>query len=207
YFSDPAVAFGTPEAQASFMNHKLRHAFKGISQLELEGASFKSSYFIDSSDFVNPRTPSVLPDWFGKYGNVTFGGSRVKVAKGTPKVLIITCHANRATELIRESRKLAPKVQVAKLFARHMKIEEQRKLLKKFHTDVAVGTPNRILKLMEDPASLTLGRTELIILDCFRDGKDRMVVDMPDCSQDLFILFRQFFLPQLDAGKLRVGMF
>jgi superfamily II DNA/RNA helicase len=38
---------------------------------------------------------------------------------------------------------------VAKLFAKHMKIEEQQAFLEKEVTRVVVGTPNRLEKLVE----------------------------------------------------------
>lgn len=68
--------------------------------------------------------------------------------------------------------------QVAKLFAKHMKLEEQAAFLagKKFL--FAAGTPNRILKLL-DQDGLSLQQTRLVVLDCtWKDAKNRNLFDV-----------------------------
>ena len=39
---------------------------------------------------------------------------------------------------------------VAKLYAKHFKVEEQKKVLQEAVVNVATGTPNRLVKLAED---------------------------------------------------------
>ena len=59
-----------------------------------------------------------------------------------------------------------------KLFAKHLKVEEQETMLSSTKAAIAVGTPNRLLKLAER-GSLKLGRLRYIILDVQLDSKKR----------------------------------
>lgn len=61
---------------------------------------------------------------------------------------------------------------VAKLFAKHFKVDEQEKELQARCVNIAVGTPNRIAKLAELGA-LNFGRLKLIVIDCALDAKER----------------------------------
>ena len=64
--------------------------------------------------------------------------------KGAPSLLFVTGAATRATDLHRELKDFnTANLRVAKLFAKHMKVEEQKDMLKK-KTYVGVGTPNRL---------------------------------------------------------------
>ena len=61
---------------------------------------------------------------------------------------------------------------IMKLFAKHLKVEEQETMLSSTKAAIAVGTPNRLLKLAER-GSLKLGRLRYIILDVQLDSKKR----------------------------------
>lgn len=63
---------------------------------------------------------------------------------------------------------------VAKLFAKHFKVEEQQQVLAGQHVNIATGTPNRLCKLV-DLGSLKLNRVQLVILDAGKDAKQRWV--------------------------------
>lgn len=61
---------------------------------------------------------------------------------------------------------------VAKLFAKHFKLEEQQQELQSRCVNIATGTPNRMAKLAEI-AALKLGRLQFLILDTALDAKQR----------------------------------
>lgn len=65
---------------------------------------------------------------------------------------------------------------VAKLFARHMKLEEQAEDLRKRGSLIGIGTPERILKLAQE-GHLKLEKTQLVILDGVPDAKGFTIVD------------------------------
>lgn len=80
---------------------------------------------------------------------------------GCPLIVIVCASANRAVDIIKSVSK-GLKCKVAKLFSRHVKIQEQIDILKKHHP-IAVGTPNRLHKLIELGA-LSLTQTKLILI-------------------------------------------
>ncbi|KAJ1674471.1 hypothetical protein EV182_003210 [Spiromyces aspiralis] len=108
--------------------------------------------------------------------------------KGSPRVLVVCGSAIRAAELTRRLRPIS-KRQVAKLFSKHIKIEEQKKLLEGNAVDIGVGTPNRILKLIES-GHLRITQLRLILVDCTKDQKMRMVIDMDETREDLYTLWK-----------------
>lgn len=63
---------------------------------------------------------------------------------------------------------------VAKLFAKHFKVEEQQKELSSRPVNIATGTPNRMAKLAET-GHLKLNRLKLLLIDCALDAKNRFL--------------------------------
>ncbi|KAI8898358.1 U3-containing 90S pre-ribosomal complex subunit-domain containing protein [Globomyces pollinis-pini] len=102
------------------------------------------------------------------------------------KVLIICSSALRCLEIIKELRQ-TPRVLVAKLFAKHMKLNEQIQSLKSQPFLVGVGTPSRLIKIIEtDPDALKPKRIEHIIIDGqYRDKKSMSILDLPETHIDL----------------------
>ena len=156
----------------------------------------------------------------------------------SPMVLVITISARRAVELMKQLSSEI-KLPICKLFAKHLKIEEQAELLcngvggnknsnnqsssngggnnkkKAKYYSLAVGTPNRLLKLLQHiegegggPA-LRLNHTELIIIDCHTDSKGWNVCTLKDTSSDLMEVLRMGIIPQLEkrTGKVKVGLY
>ncbi|KAJ2439455.1 cms1 ribosomal small subunit, partial [Coemansia sp. RSA 2440] len=101
--------------------------------------------------------------------------------------------ALRVVELVKMLR-VVTKRPVAKLFSRHIKIDTQKKMLEEGAVDVAVGTPNRVLRLLRD-GDLKVNRLKLVAIDCWQDEKMRVVVDMDDTRSDLFAIWRDVLLP------------
>ncbi|XP_059140649.1 protein CMSS1-like isoform X2 [Physella acuta] len=72
---------------------------------------------------------------------------------GSPCLLIVTSSAIRAVELNRQIKDfLDSRCKVAKLFAKHLKVEEQVKFLSKTNCQVGIGTPGRLLLLIRQGA-------------------------------------------------------
>jgi protein CMS1 len=98
---------------------------------------------------------------------------------GAPHTIVVTGAGLRAADLARTLRKLQTKdAEVAKLFAKHIKIGDSIKFLKSKRTGMAVGTPKRLEDLMDDGA-LQVDRLERIIVDASHiDQKKRGVLEM-----------------------------
>ncbi|KAJ3347575.1 hypothetical protein HDU91_006742 [Kappamyces sp. JEL0680] len=103
------------------------------------------------------------------------------------KVLIVCSNALRCLEIIKELRASMPKIMVAKLFARHLKVSEQIELLKKTPFLVGVGTAARISKIIEtDEEAIKVNKLEYLLIDgTWKDKKNQTIVDVPEVNMDL----------------------
>lgn len=80
---------------------------------------------------------------------------------------------------------------MAKLFAKHMKVEEQASLLQKNPICIGVGTPNRILKLAKDN-HVYFSNLSHLILDMRKNKKNQTLVDIPEIAADFWSLWESF---------------
>ncbi|KAI0229410.1 Protein CMSS1 [Lamellibrachia satsuma] len=128
--------------------------------------------------------------------------------KGSPLVLIITSAATRATDLIRDLKDVkTEKCKIAKLFAKHIKLKEQIKLLLKSTVHIGVGTPNRIQALIESE-SLSMKQTKYVLLDwTWRDLKLRRLIDVPETRTDMWSLLTSHVIPQVKRGHMHIGLY
>jgi len=127
---------------------------------------------------------------------------------GTPYMLVLTGNAQRAADLTRALRVLLPGTDeppakrrkgtasspvptVAKLFARHFKLEEQVSWLKSQATPIAVGTPHRVQALLEQRA-LHVDHLQALLVDAsWTDAKQRAVFDTPETRDALLALLAE----------------
>lgn len=121
-----------------------------------------------------------------------------------PQVLVITPDCYAAIDLHKKAEglnfgKAGYTVKSFKLFSKHMKPKEQLKTLARTHPkkssskllNVFVGTPNRILKLLEmDGIDLT-SQLKYIVLHCRRNKKNFTIFDIKDTRKDLVDLMKR----------------
>lgn len=99
---------------------------------------------------------------------------------------------------------------VAKLFAKHFKLEEHVKHLKKTKIGTAVGTPGRVGKLLCDTDAFSLSALTHVILDVsYRDAKNRCLFDIPETRDEIFktVLGAPLVIEWLKAGKVHIVLF
>ena len=147
---------------------------------------------------------------------------------GSPMVLIVSISARRAVQVLKQ---LSPlNVRAAKLFAKHMDLDEQITMLRTNSFGIAVGTPNRLLKLAESGGNggdgsgsdsddsdddsgstggaLSLDGTELLVIDNHEDSKAFTVCTMNDTAPDLMQFLHKAVVPQMRKRKtLKIAMF
>lgn len=119
-----------------------------------------------------------------------------------PRILVVTGNAQRAADLARVLRTLLPEDEsrpakrrkgaevstaggVAKLFARHFKVDEQVTHLQENATPLAVGTPHRIQQLFERGALRTDHLQALVVDHSWTDAKMRTIFDTPETRDAL----------------------
>ena len=151
---------------------------------------------------------------------------------GAPTLLFLTGAALRVAEVTRVLKNKTLQGEkgagVAKLFAKHFKLEEHVGYLKKTKIGSAVGTPGRVGKLLCDTGkwfhrmsprstegvsvidALSVSALTHVILDVsFHDAKNRSLLDIPETRDDVFkmVLGAPLVLERLKAGKMHIVFF
>ncbi|KAL3835038.1 hypothetical protein ACJIZ3_009774 [Penstemon smallii] len=205
------VQWPTPSQQLSFFIDQYQSANRvQLSTLELD--SLKETSIVE---LCRGPAENITGD-LGEHVKVAFGSSWKKelcekslqegqVDPGSPALLVISSSALRSLELIRELRPLTKECHSAKLFSKHMKVEEQVSILKD-RVNVASGTPNRIKKLI-DMEALGLSRLAVIVLDMHTDVKGYSLFTLPQVRDELWDLYRSYFHQPLLDGKLRLCLY
>lgn len=132
---------------------------------------------------------------------------RMKKWKNTksPCVVVLCISARRAVAILKELSGM--KVRIAKLFAKHMDIEQQRDQLRTSPFGLAVGTPNRLRALCES-GDLSFAHTQLVVMDVAISHKAFTVCTLPDTAPDCMALLKDFAVPQLQQRKdIRMAFF
>ncbi|TMW65257.1 hypothetical protein Poli38472_009424 [Pythium oligandrum] len=134
---------------------------------------------------------------------VDFKGKGKKYDKST-YFLVICSSALRAVEVLKHFGSF--KCKVAKLFAKHMKVEDQEIQLAKTFNPISVGTPGRIKKLLEINA-LSLEHTTHVFIDMEKDKKAMTLLELKDTAKEMMELLQFHLLPQLKADKLKLVLY
>lgn len=122
---------------------------------------------------------------------------------GCPLLLVVCSSAIRATQIIKSMCAKLIKCKIAKLFAKHFKVEEQMEMLSKEYFPIALGTPNRLRKLIEVGA-LSLRRAALVLVDVTPDSKQFTVLTLKEVNTDFYRLMYDHVLPE--KGHLKLAM-
>jgi protein CMS1 len=178
---------------AAYLARQTKRYGSDLSEIELADLSVPLGAFVDSSAYAKDRTLANLADFLedmapvtetGKPGSKGKGKQILHTApepKGAPHTIVVTGAGQRAADLIRAVRAFGTKNNaVAKLFAKHIKLAEAVSFLEKHRTGLAVGTPARLIDLLENGA-LSVAHLRRIVVDASHiDQKKRGVLDMPD---------------------------
>ncbi|WFD18714.1 Protein cms1 [Malassezia caprae] len=174
------------DLQADFLVGLQRKAFPKLSELELQ--ELRVPVVARHDELQDTKQP-----WMTE--------------PGTPYLLVLTGNAQRAADLTRALRVLLPGTDeppakrrkgasspaptVAKLFARHFKLEEQVSWLKSQPAPIAVGTPHRVQALLEQRA-LRIEHLQAVLVDAsWTDAKQRAVFDTPETRDALLALLAE----------------
>ncbi|KAK1319308.1 hypothetical protein QJS10_CPB04g01417 [Acorus calamus] len=166
-----------------------------LSPLEME--AFKEACMVEISKSLPQDVANISIHMKAIFGNswkeVLCEGtlSEGKIDAGSPALFVISASALRSLELLRGLKSLTGECRAAKLFAKHLKVEEQVSLLKN-RVNIACGTPNRINKLIDIDA-LKLSRSSVIVLDLEKDSKGYSLLTLPQVKQEFWELYCQPF--------------
>jgi hypothetical protein len=150
---------------------------------------------------LQQRLQAAMPAWRKTLASVPPG-----TPPGAPVVLVLSPSALRVCALFKHvAAQLNSAVPVAKLFSRHMKVEEQAAALAAGPVNLAIGTPARIAKLFS-LGSLSVDRLSLVVFDCERDVKGRSLLTIPETRKDTWVLWRQTLEARVSSGGARVAI-
>lgn len=200
----------SPEDQFRlFMQHQPKTAAGSILASFLPGDFFHPGHSGPNEGGKKKKSPgkSILPPLVCAMEAGMGADFRKKLAHsseemGCPVVLILCSSARRAADVIKQ---ISPKLQcfIAKLFAKHFKVTEQVQVLAKQHFPVAVGTPNRIHKLLELGA-LCLKSTTVILVDTAVDTKNFSILDLPSVCEDFYTLLGGYV--QKEKAHIKIAL-
>ncbi|XP_032828494.2 protein CMSS1 isoform X2 [Petromyzon marinus] len=195
--SEPAR--GTPEdLRQSLLAH-----FQGmLSVVEMEEMALSDASFLPSSDAthtVSSYLKEVCPKWAKLW--------RSHADTKRPLAIVVCSSALRALDVMRQAAAFKGDCRVAKLFSKHIKVEEQIALLAKQPVHLAAGTPGRIKKIL-DLDGMTLDSLKYLVLDWnWRDQKLRRLIDIPEVKTDVLELLQKFIIPTARRSSAKIGLF
>ena len=143
---------------------------------------------------------SAVPSWKSH----PQGASAHADTRGSVYVLVLCASALRASTIINRMSGLL-RVPMAKLFAKHLKVPEQVEDLSKNTYPIAVGTPNRVLKLLELGA-LTNKDLQLVIVDNAEDTKQFTLLTQGEVARDFYSFMGKYVQPLAEAGTCKVAL-
>ncbi|KAL1191145.1 hypothetical protein V5N11_014211 [Cardamine amara subsp. amara] len=205
-YSEPVSA---SEQLSYFFNHLESALGIRISSLELD--SIKDKCIVELSQNMDQDVSNL-----GEHIKMSYGSSWRKtlceaetlegmIDPGNPYVLVISSSALRSLELLRGLHSLTKQCPAVKLFAKHLKVEEQVSLLKK-RVNIGSGTPSRIKKLI-DIEALGLSRLDMIVLDMHTDVKGFSLFTLPQVRDELWDLYKNCFHQRVLEGRLRICLY
>ncbi|KAF7729860.1 cms1 ribosomal small subunit [Apophysomyces ossiformis] len=194
------------ETQYGYVADRQKKALPKLSAVEYEEQALVKEAFVNNEKFTSEHVLEALPNYI-KFGVAT----HKKLAKAPtelarPVALVITHSAVRAVDLVRALKEFNQTAKIAKLFAKHMKVEEQIYFLEKQPIHLGVGTPNRIKALIEQ-GHLHLDRLELIVIDTERNAKRFNIFDNDNVRGDLFSLLGSHIADRMQKGQTKLGLF
>ncbi|KUI62614.1 Protein cms1 [Cytospora mali] len=192
-----AVTRMDPQLMADHVARQTKRFGTDLSPVELSDLYISANAIRDTTEFTKIRTKENLADFLEEFAAADGqeGKEKEKEVKrlgdappknGAPHTIIVTGGGLRAADLVRASRKFQKKGNVvSKLFAKHFKVEEQVKFLAKCKTGIAIGTPARLMDLLDNGA-LSIEYLKRIVIDAsYIDQKKRGLLDMKDTMMPL----------------------
>lgn len=195
--SEPA-----PGSPADLMSLLKNHFSQSRSVIEQEELMLKDSCFLGSNDLTHSLS-SYLKEVCPKWAKIQKQHTQTRSV-----VLLIVCgSALRTIDLIKQLMTFKGQAKVLKLFAKHIKVDDQIKSLSKGVTHIAVGTPGRICALLEKEGLTVQGLRYLVLDWNYRDQKHRRMVDIPEVKGDLLKMMDHGLIQSCIEGTFKIGLF
>ncbi|KAN0077350.1 U3-containing 90S pre-ribosomal complex subunit domain containing protein [Tylopilus felleus] len=211
----PSIAAQPVHRLADYMSTMQAKAFPELTGIELNDMSIPETAIMDTTQWTESRSLDRLVDFIIKVLPMLHKRlSQRSKSPGAPTLLYIAGAALRVADVTRvlKDRRLRGEKggDVAKLFAKHFKLQEHVAYLKRSKIGSAAGTPGRVGKLLCETDALSVSQLTHIILDIsFRDAKKRNLLDIPEARDEIFktVLGAPKVLEGIKQGKIHVVLF
>ncbi|KAH9854043.1 U3-containing 90S pre-ribosomal complex subunit-domain containing protein [Lenzites betulinus] len=211
----PSIAAQPPVLLADYMSSMQAKTFNEMSGIELADVQIPESAIADTTIWSGSRSLDQLVDFITKVlPKLHTRFSQRPKSNGAPTLLYVAGAALRVadvTRVLKDKRLRGEKGgDVAKLFAKHFKLEEHVAYLRRTKIAAAVGTPGRLGKLLCDTEALATTALTHIILDVsYRDSKKRTLLDIPETRNEVFktVLGAPKVLNGLRQGTIQLVLF
>ncbi|KAI0646852.1 U3-containing 90S pre-ribosomal complex subunit-domain containing protein [Trametes meyenii] len=211
----PSIAAQPPVLLADYISSMQAKTFNELSGIELADVQIPESSIADTTVWAGSRNLDQLVDFISKVlPKLHTRMSQRPKNNGAPTLLYVAGAALRVadiTRVLKDKRLRGEKGgDVAKLFAKHFKLEEHVAYLKRTKIAAAAGTPGRLGKLLCDTDALATTALTHIILDVsFRDAKKRTLLDIPETRGEVFrtVLGAPKVLNGLRQGTIQLVLF
>ena len=186
---DASIAMKDPALLADLFAQTVAKHYGDSTVIEQQDISISKQALQDTTDFDKPHISANLPAYLEQFVAGGKAGLSKSETEGTPNTLIVTSSGIRVADLTRELRVYNNEsTKVAKFIAKHMKLKLNIEYVKKTKIGVAVGTPARIIDLIEHDA-LKLTDLKAIVIDAsYQDEKRRTMMDMAELFKPLMKL-------------------
>ncbi|KAK3072722.1 Protein cms1 [Teratosphaeriaceae sp. CCFEE 6253] len=208
-----AIAHMDSRLLADHIAQRTKHFQPDMSMVEAEDLHIPERAIMDTTSWDRSRATDDLASFVEKFA----GPRRSKKGrmlvnapkeKGSPHTLIVAGAGLRAADLTRALRRFQTKESmVAKLFAKHIKIKEAVEMVGKLRMGIGVGTPQRIIDLLEDGVLKTTHLERIVIDASHIDLKKRGILDMKETQGPLVQLLSRPSLKEsygCEAGKVEL---
>ncbi|KAF8590519.1 hypothetical protein K439DRAFT_1329802 [Ramaria rubella] len=208
----PLIACLPPADAATYLCAQQAKAFSKLSILELEDRRIPVSCIADTTTYSGTRT---LDD-FGNFIRHSFPQLMLRLSQkprnnGAPTLIFMAGAALRVADVTRMLKKYRGDKggEIAKLFAKHIKLQDHITYLRQTKIGVAVGTPARLGQLLDAEALVLTALTHICIDTSFRDTKRRSMLDIPETREETFrsVLGNDRVRAVLDSGKVQLILF
>lgn len=211
--TEDTLAGRSPQELAAYISSLQAKTYSDLSDLELDDIRVPDNAIVDTTQWAGSRSldnlvPFIIKILPGLHTRL----SQKSKSTGAPTLLFITAAALRVadvTRVLKDRRLRGDKGgEVAKLFAKHIKLSEHVAYLKRTKVGAAVGTPGRIGKLLLDGLS-TSALSHIMLDTTHRDAKRRNLFDIPETRDEVFksIFDAPGIIQGIKGGKIQVVLF
>ncbi|KAF4548606.1 CMS1-like protein [Elsinoe fawcettii] len=192
-----AIGHMDPQLLADHIAQRNRRHQSDLSSVEQEDLRISASAIHDTTDWRQTRDKESLPKFLEHFASNDGKDKEADLkkapkAQGSPHTLVVAGAGLRAADLTRALRSFQTKeAKVEKLFAKHIKLKEAIDTVKKTRINIGVGTPQRIIDLLEDGALKSKSLKRIVVDTSHIDVKKRGILDMRETLVPLMNLLKR----------------